>query len=269
MKQLFSTLACVFLLIAYTSSHAQSSKHRHWKQLFNGKNLHGWKAKITGHDFGDNFGNTFRVDSGLLTVSYDQYTTFNNQFGHLFYKKAYSHYIIAVEYRFIGNQLKGGPGWAYKNSGIMFHSQAPSTMLRDQDFPISIEAQLLGAMAEGDRPTANVCTPGTNIEMNGKLVAEHCTNSNSPNFRGSEWVRVEIMVLGDSVVKHIVNGDTVLVYQHPQIGGGSVSHFDPAVKIDGRLLSRGYISLQSESHPVQFRKVEILDLEKEYRKHKK
>jgi len=237
--------------------------------LFNGKDLSGWTVKIKGHPYKENYGNTFRVEDGVMKVSYDQYDKFNDQFGHIFYKKPYSHYLLAVEYRFVGKQVEGGPGWAYKNSGIMLHCQNPATMLKDQDFPISIEDQLLGGDSTGERSTCNLCTPGTNVEMDGKLFTNHCVNSTSKTFRNEEWVRAEVLVLGDSVIKHIANGDTVLVYQKPQIGGGNVSDYDPKVKVDGLLLSSGYISLQSESHPVEFRKVEIIDLEKEYRKKKK
>jgi len=195
---------------------------------------------------------------------YDQYDQFNEQFGHIFYKSPYSYYIIAVEYRFVGKQATGGPGWAYRNSGIMVHCQPPSSMLNKQDFPICIEVQLLGGDSTGERTTCNLCTPGTHVVMKDKLVKDHCINSTSKTFRGDGWVRAEVMVLGDSVIKHIVNGDTVLTYNKPQIGGGVVNNYDPAFKKDGQLLSSGYISLQSESHPVEFRKVEILDLEKKY-----
>lgn len=236
-----------------------------WKQLFNGKNLKGWAPKIKGYAYGDNFGNTFRVENGVIKVDYDAYDTFNDRFGHLFYKKPYSYYLLAVEYRFVGKQCAGAPGWAYKNSGIMIHCQDPATMLKDQDFPISIEDQLLGGDATGERSTCNLCTPGTNVEMNGKLFTPHCINSSSKTFRGEEWVRAEVLVLGDTEIKHIVNGDTVLTYQKPQIGGGNVSNFDPAVKKDGTMLVSGYFSLQSEGHPIEFRKVEIKNLEKYYK----
>lgn len=252
-------LVFIFCLLSLQSFAQKSPK---WKQLFNGRNLKGWTPKITGYDLGDNFGNTFSVKDGKIVVSYDQYDSFNERFGHLFYKNSYSSYIIAVEYRFVGEQAKNGPGWAYRNSGIMVHCQPPSSMLKDQDFPISIEVQLLGGDSTGTRTTCNLCTPGTHVEMNNKLVKAHCIDSKSKTFRGDQWVRAEVMVLGDSVIKHIVNGDTVLVYQKPQIGGGNVDHFDPAFKPDGKLLKEGYISLQSESHPVEFRKVEILELGK-------
>ncbi|MCF3110006.1 DUF1080 domain-containing protein [Niabella sp. CC-SYL272] len=247
-------------------SNAQENFPRKWVQLFNGRDLSGWTPKITGYAYGDNYGNTFRVVDKKLTVNYDHYKTFNDRFGHLFYKTPFSYYLLAVEYRFVGKQNSGAPGWAYKNSGVMIHCQPPATMGKDQDFPISIEVQLLGGDSTGERSTCNLCTPGTNVEMNGKLVTQHCINSTSKTFRNEEWVRAEILVLGDSVVKHIANGDTVLVYQKPQIGGGSVTHFDPAVKKDGQLLQSGYISLQSEGHPIEFRKVEIIDLSPYYDK---
>lgn len=265
MKYVFSTIL-IFIGLQVFSQEQYPGK---WQQLFNGKDLKGWEAKIREHDYKDNFANTFRVKNGLLTVGYDGYDQFNERFGHLFYKTPFSYYLFAVEYRFVGKQCPGAPGWAYKNSGIMFHCQKPETMGKNQDFPISIEVQLLGGDSTGERTTCNLCTPGTNVEKDGKLFTPHCVNSNSKTFRNEEWVRAEILVLGDEEVKHIVNGDTVLVYQKPQIGGGSVSDYDPAVKIDGTLLKSGYISLQSEGHPIEFRKVEIKDLSKYYRKKKK
>jgi hypothetical protein len=231
-----------------------------WIQLFNGKNLSGWTPKITGFDFGDNFGNTFRVANGVIRVSYEKYDKFGNHFGHLFYKDKFSRYVIAIEYRFVGDQAPEGPGWAFRNSGIMLHGQDPKTMGKDQDFPISIEVQLLGGRDTGERTTANLCTPGTNVVMDGKLVTTHCVNSKSKTMRGDQWVRVEAEVLGSDTIRHYVNGELVLQYDKPQIGGGNVSNFDPAVKQDGKLLTEGSISLQSESHPVEFRKVELLDL---------
>jgi hypothetical protein len=231
-----------------------------WIPLFNGKDLKGWDVKITGYDLNDNFGDTFRVENGMLKVAYDKYDKFDNKFGHIFYREKFSHYIIAVEYRFIGAQVPGGPDWATRNSGIMVHSQSAQSMSKQQDFPISIEIQLLGGLGKGPRSTANLCTPGTNVEMNGKLFTPHCVSSSSKTYDGDQWVRVEVEVLGDTRIKHIVEGQTVLSYEKPQIGGGSVNNFDEKVKKDGTLLSEGYISLQSESHPIEFRKVELLNL---------
>jgi len=231
-----------------------------WIQLFNGKDLTGWTPKITGYALGDNFGNTFRVENGVMKVNYEKYDKFNSRFGHLFYKDKFSYYRIAVEYRFVGAQANEGPGWALRNSGIMVHGQPPETMGKDQDFPISIEVQLLGGSGTGTRTTANLCTPGTNVVMDGKLFTPHCITSKSKTIHGEQWVRAEVEVLGDTTVKHFVDGEMVLSYEKPQIGGGNVSNFDPAAKPDGKLLTEGSISLQSESHPVEFRKVELLPL---------
>ena len=241
---------------------SRAQDKRPWVQLFNGKDLQGWTPKISKHPFGENYGNTFRVQDGKLVVSYDRYETFNDQFGHLFYQTPYSHYLLAIEYRFTGEQATGGPGWAYRNSGVMLHCQPPQTMQRDQDFPISIEVQFLGGDSTGKRSTCNLCTPGTHVVMNDKLVTDHCISSTSGTFRGDVWVRAEVLVLGDSVIRHMVNGDTVLTYHQPQVGGGVVNNYDPKQKQDGLKLKKGYIALQSESHPIEFRKVEILELEK-------
>lgn len=231
-----------------------------WIQLFNGKDLTGWTPKITGHEPGENFGNTFRVEQGVLKVAYDAYDKFNNRFGHLFYKDAFSYYRLRVEYRFTGEQCPGGPAWALRNSGIMIHGQPAKSMRKDQDFPISIEVQLLGGTGAGPRPTANLCTPGTNVVINDRLFTTHCLNSKSATYDGDQWVTVEVEVHGDGTIKHMIGGQTVLAYEMPQIGGGNVSNFDLQVKRDGVLLRGGSISLQSESHPVEFRKVELLPL---------
>jgi len=231
-----------------------------WIQLFNGKDLQGWDIKISGYDLNDNFNNTFRVEDGVLKASYDKYSDFDSQFGHIFHQQKFSNYILAAEYRFIGDQVTGGPGWAFRNNGLMFHSQSAQSMQRDQNFPISVEVQLLGGNGSDERSTANLCTPGTHVVLNGQLFEPHCINSSSKTYHGDQWVRVEVLVLGDSIIKHIVEGDTVLVYERPQIGGGAVNNHDPALKQDGKLLSEGYIALQAESHPTEFRKVEVLPL---------
>lgn len=233
-----------------------------WLQLFNGRDLTGWTPKIAKHALGENFGDTFRVEGGLLQVRYDRYATFDNQFGHLFYQHPYSYYRLAVEYRFVGEQAQGGPGtWALRNSGVMLHSQDPRSMTRDQNFPISIEAQFLGGLGDGKpRPTLNVCTPGTEIVYNGSIYPEHCLSSSSKTFDGDQWVHAEMIVLGAAQITHLANGEKVMEYALTQFGGGDVRNHDPAAKPDGQLIEGGYLSLQSESHPIDFRKVELLNL---------
>jgi len=231
-----------------------------WIQLFNGKDLQDWDVKLSGRELNDNFGNTFRVEDGLIKVAYDAYEEFSDDFGVLVYKEAFSYYVIAVEYRFTGEQLNGGPGWAIRNSGIMIHSQPAESMTDNQDFPISIEVQLLGGTGEGDRSTANLCTPGTHVVMGDSLVTTHCIGSTSKTYHGDVWVRVEVEVLGDSLITHRIDGENVLAYQKPQIGGGVVDNYDPDFNEEGKLLASGYIGLQSESHPIEFRRVELLNL---------
>lgn len=232
-----------------------------WIPLFNGRNLDGWIPKITGFEVGENHADTFRVEDGLLKMRYDKYEgEFDGRFGHLFHERLFSYYRIAVEYRFVGEQVPGGPGWAFRNSGIMVHGQPAETMTKDQDFPISIEVQLLGGNGEEERPNANLCTPGTNVVFDGKLETRHCISSRSKTFHGDQWVRVEAIVHGSSVIRHLVNGEEVLSYELSQMGGGNVANHDLSIWKDGQLIEEGSISLQAESHPLEFRKVELLPL---------
>jgi hypothetical protein len=234
-----------------------------WIQLFNGKDLSGWDIKFKGHQLNDNFNDTFRAEDGLLKVRYDKWTSFNGEFGHIFYKQPFSYYIVAAEYRFVGDQVTGaGPqnAWAIRNNGIMIHSQSAESMGLNQDFPISLEVQLLGGLGKGPRPTGNLCTPGTNVHFGDTLITRHCTNSKSQTYDGDQWVRVEALVLGDSIIKHIVNGDTVMVYRKPEMGGGSANNTRPGVLQQGKPLTSGYITLQAETAPIDFRKVEVLNL---------
>lgn len=248
-------LAALFGSIATLSCSAPLADE--WIPLFNGRDLTGWTVKITGSEVGEDPWETFRVEDGLLTVSYESYDEFDSRFGHLFHEEPFSSYQLHVEYRFIGEQVPDGPSWAFKNSGVMFHAQSPESMLEGQDFPISLEAQFLGGNGVDERSTANLCTPGTHVEMDGAVVEQHCINSTSRTYHGEEWVAVDLLVLGDSLIAHIVDGDTVIAYSRPVIGGGTVNGFDETVKQDGRPLTGGYIALQSESHPIQFRHVRL------------
>ena len=265
MKPLFTTILFFVSLIA--TAQKGSSKLK-WFKLFNGKDMKDWKVKIKDHPLNENFGNTFRVANGVLKVSYDQYDAFNEQYGHIFYNKKFTAYLLVIEYRFVGEQVKGGPGWALRNSGAMLHCQSPESMLVDQDFPISIEDQLLGGNGKDQRSTANLCTPGTNVFLKDKLFTPHCINSTSKTYHGDQWVHTEALVLGDSIIKHIVDRDTVMVYEKPQYDGRDKWVKKAGLK-EGQLIKEGYISLQSESHPVEFRKVELFNLQPYIKKPRK
>jgi len=259
---------CVSFLLLIFFSHSQLSAQKdslHWTSLFNGKDLTGWDIKITGFDLNDNYNNTVSVEDGIMKINYDKYTNFTNQFGHIYYKKPYSYYKLLVEYRFVGKQIKGGPSWDVRNSGVMVHSQSAASVLKDQEFPVSLECQLLGGLDDGERTTANLCTPGTYVEMGNKANMQHCINSVSKTYNGDQWVTVEMVVLGDSLIQHIMDNKVVLEYTHPKIGeqGDDIKRYlgNDLFKKMNTPLKEGYIALQAESAPVQFRKVLILDLE--------
>ena len=143
----------------------------------------------------------------------------------------------------------------------MFHSQSPESMTIDQEFPASIEAQMLGGNGEDERQTANVCSPGTHYMIDVKRITVHCTNSTSQTYHGDQWVTMELEVRGSDRIRHVVNGETVFEYYGVQL--------DPEDADAQRLLAAGsaidvtggYISVQAESHPLEIRKLEVLPLE--------
>lgn len=260
MRIICSAIALLLIINSCTSVKT-SQRNSEWIKLFNGKDINDWFIKIQHHEVGENFGNTFRAEDGIIKVRYDQYGDFNEQFGHLYYKVPYSYYHLKLEYRFVGELQKGAPSYTLRNSGVMFHSQDPRTMPKEQDWPISIEFQFLGGLGDGKpRPTGNMCSPGTKVVYNGVLDDRHCIDSKSKTYDGDQWVKAELIVLGDSLITHIINGDTVMQYSKPQIGGGVVNRFNPAIKQDGKLLKSGFIALQSEGQPVDFRNIELKDL---------
>ncbi len=248
------------LLAALAAARAEGpAAEGEWIQLFNGQNLDGWKVKIAGYDLGDNSLETFRVEDGVMKVGYGRYDKFNDRFGHIFHETPFSHYMLRVEYRFVGEQCPGGPGWAFRNSGIMIHGQPPETMRKDQSFPVSIEVQLLGGGGSGERTTGNVCTPGTHFVQNGRLITQHCNNSTSKTYHGDQWVTIELEVRGNKLIRHVIEGKTVFEYTQPQLDEGDADA-RKLIKDGDRMLYGGSISLQAESHPVEFRRVELRKL---------
>lgn len=251
-------LPIVFLLLTACTP---KQKENEWIELFNGEDLSGWTVKMNHHEVGVNFANTFRVAEGTIQVRYDGYEEFNDQFAHLFYDKPFSRFHLKLEYRFTGEMQRGAPDYVLLNSGVMFHAQAPNTILKDQNWPISVEMQFLAGLGDGKpRPTGNMCSPGTDIVYQGKLYDGHCLDSSSKTFDKSEWVQAELIVLEDSLITHIINGDTVLQYSKPTMGGGVVDGYDTLLWKPGTPLTSGYIGLQSEGQPVDFRNIRIREL---------
>ncbi|ALJ01195.1 3-keto-disaccharide hydrolase [Rufibacter tibetensis] len=260
-KTILLAVALLPVISCSSSFHQKTGGQKEWQTLFNGKDLKDWTVKIHHHEVGDNYAQTFRVKDGVLQVNYDDYKTFDNRYGHLFYKKPFSSFHLKWEYRFTDQWLQDAPSYTVKNSGIMFHSQSPESILKEQDWPISVEFQLLAGLGDGKpRPTGNMCSPGTDVVYEGKIDPRHCINSSSKTFEWNQWVKAELIVLGDSLVKHVINGDTVLQYTQPQIGGGVANNYDPAIKQDGKPLTQGYIGLQSEGQGIEFKDIKIKEL---------
>ena len=258
---------CLLLLVncskkEKSTKELDASTSEKWISLFNGKDLKDWNIKIKGYPLNENVHNTFRVENGVIKVSYDQYDRFDENYGHLFYKQPFSSYKLKIQYRFTGEQFEGAAGWAERNSGVMLHCQDPKSMAVDQRFPLCVEVQMLGGITEGvPRTTGNLCTPGSNVIMGDTLITDHCINSISKTYYGEQWVNLEVLVLKDSIISHKINGKEVLTYSKPQIGGGDMDEYDASYKTRiGEPLKSGYISLQSESHPVEFRNIELLEL---------
>lgn len=266
MRKTKSILITAIILLSVSSIHIAwknyPNQDKNWIYLFNGKNLEGWIPKIHNHELGDNYKNTFSVKDGRILINYDSYGDFKNRYGHLFYKQSFSSYHLKFEYRFTDQWLKDAPSYTYRNSGVMFHSQDPKTILKEQDWPISVEYQILAEEEEGkSRPTGNMCSPGTDVIFEGDDVDKrHCINSSSKTYKWDTWVKGEMIVYKDSLIIHKVNGVVVLKYSKPTIGGGVANGFDPRIKIDGKPLKEGYIGLQSEGQGIEFREIQIKEL---------
>ncbi len=266
----------IFLLFGFFACQYNNiSDQEEWIALFNGEDLSDWTIKFANQDLDVNFRNTFRVKDRMIRIAYDAYNTFDDAYAHMYFKKPFSYYKLRFDYRFTGQQVKGGENWNVRNSGIMLHSQSAESNDYGQYFPVSIEIQLLGGLDTGERTTGNVCTPGTALVLNGKLDDRHCINSNSKTYHGDQWVNVEVIVMGGESIAHIIENDTVLKYQFPQIGGGFtnpklgekdwtsrgvVQSKDIWIAQSGKILTEGYISLQAESHPIDFKNIELLNL---------
>lgn len=258
-----SHLLSLLVMLTMLSCAAEEQSTGGWRDLFNGENLDDWTAKISGREPGDNYGKTFRVENGVLTISYDQYGDFGRQFGSLFYNEKFSHYRLRAEYRFVGKQTSGAPDWGFRDSGIQLHCQSPQSMTKEQEFPVCVELNLKGGDGNGERPTGDVCTPGTHIVMDGRLFTDHCAATSTQTIHGDEWVTVEAEVHGNKSIKHFVNGQLVAEYSLPRLDTASEDARQLIEAGADTLVREGYISLQSNSHPIEFRRIEIMLLASE------
>jgi hypothetical protein len=233
-----------------------------WHSLFNGHDLSGWTIKIAKHPLNENYRDTFRVEDGVIKVAYDKYGKFDEQFGHLYSNLAYSRYILRLEYKITGKAVPDSPPWAKLNSGVMIHSQSPLSLELDQAWPASMEFQFLAMGSAAGKQTGNVCTPGTNLEMGGKLITDHIIDSTAKMPAVDEWVGVEVEVHGNDEVIHRVNGVEVLRYQHPQLDPNEDSARKLMAAGAPLQLEYGHIALQAESQEVWFRNIRLKNLVK-------
>ena len=265
----------ILLFLFYSCKVEKNSNSiEEWVSLFNGKDLNGWNIKIANHSLNDNFNNTFQVQDSMIRVVYDEYEDFDDKYGHMYYKTPYSYYKLRFDYRFLEEQTSGGENWNVRNSGVMIHSQSAKSNALEQHFPVSLEIQLLGGLNKGERTTANLCTPGTAVYFNGKLDYTHCITSESKTYNGDQWVHIEAIILGNESILHIVQNDTVLKYTRPEIDSSFLSKdykgkdwdnfgvTNKEIWLDkaGKPIGEGYIALQAESHPIDFKNIELLDL---------
>jgi len=248
-----------FVFDACTSQKGNPDKEE-WISLFDGSDIDKWVPKFAGYELGENYNNTFVFKDSLMSVRYVEKDSFSGNFGHLYYKEKFSYYRLRAKYRFVGQQMTGGPGWAVRNNGLMLHCQDPASVGLEQDFPISLELQLLGGDGSNPRTNANLCTPGTNVIMGDSLFTPHCVNSVSNTYHGDQWVVVEALVLGDSLIQHILEDKVVMEYSNPTMGGGGISGYKESVYKEDSPLKDGYISIQAETHPIDFKSIELLNL---------
>ncbi|XPF94380.1 3-keto-disaccharide hydrolase [Colwellia sp. RE-S-Sl-9] len=270
------SVALSLFLTACNSQHSIDAEQENWLSLFNGKDLTGWDIKFAGLPINENYLETFVVEDNMIRIKYDNYKNFNNAFGHLYYKTPFSYYKLTFDYRFTGEQMEGGAVWNERNSGVMLHAQSAQSNELTQNFPMSIELQILGGLNDGkERSTGNVCTPGTAVEMNKKVNYKHCIPSASKTYHGDQWVQGEAIVMGGESMVFNIEGETVLSFQKPQFDGAFVSKSDKDKDWEmagmsrdiemwknksGQLLSEGYIALQAESHAVDFKNIKLLNL---------
>ena len=252
----------VFASLGLAEAQPRDPAARDWIQLFNGRDLADWTIKFAKHDLGENLHNTFRVEDGLLKVRYDQWPSFNGEFGHIFYKEPFSYYLLAAEYRFVGEQVAGAPALGDPQQRPDAAQPHPRTMLKDQDFPISLEIQLLGGLGQGPRTTANLCTPGSHVVYNGQAPHGALHQLDVADLRRRPvGARRGAGPRRRARAPHRRRADGARVPRSRRSAAATSSPVDPAVKVDGTPMTGGYISLQAETAPIDFRKVELLNLE--------
>ena len=219
------TLSIAFILISLIAGCQGISGSGQAKiMLFNGKDLSGLKVFPEGADAQD----TWFVNDGLLCST-------GKPNGYIRTEKEYSNYHLHVEWRWPENAAQGRS----RNSGVFVYANGP-----DNIWPQLIECQLMADSA------------GDFVLMNGMGMTVDGQDMKDPNRRfvmiqkkqpssekpAGQWNSYDIYCEGD-MIKCLVND----VLQNE---GTAV------------MPSSGYICLQSEGSPIEFRNIFIETLEK-------
>lgn len=222
-----------------------------WVKIFNGQDLTGWSPLIHKSAYKQDPYNTFRADpvNHVIKVTYEDYPNgFEDRCGLLYYDKLLTNYRVRVTYRFLEPQAPGPVSWGKNNTGLMIFGIDPAKVTGDPEFPPLIEIQLLGANSTGGNTTPNMCVPGG---MTMKKSTAECGNNHTGVAPppAAEWVTVEAEV-------H-VKGDTK-VFQYPNKTTPVITMSGPVYQ--GKDVVNGYLSLQSESQPLEYKDIELMEL---------
>jgi hypothetical protein len=259
---IIAAFACGCAATVATTEHQQPA--RKWQPLFDGRTLNGWTPKVVGYPAGEDPLQTFRVKDGVIYVSYDKYGgKMDGRWAHLFYKEPFKAFHLSLDYRFVGEEmlpLRPTP----VNSGVMFDSQSPESMALGQGYPIAVEGQLLGAYPAGPpRFNGSFCTMGTKIFGQDKDLGHCVASSVAPASMGT-WVHYELEVTADGHASESIDGKSTVSVDRVELDP-SFTRFPIKNLIEaanGRLqLNGGYIALQSEGHPIEFRNIRIMPLD--------
>jgi hypothetical protein len=263
-----TTTALIVLLLSGCTSTPTSTKPA-WQPLFDGKTLNGWTTKIVGYPAGEDPLETFRVKDGAIVINYDKYGgDMQARWAHLFYNQSFKFYKLSLEYRFVGEDMQPLRPTQW-NSGVLYHAQSPQSMSLNQPYPVSAEAQILGTFAApyrdgGPRMTSSACGLGTALSYGG-VVTDDCFKSRVPTKPNDQWVLFELEVLPEGVINHYIDGKLAVTYDHLLLDTSDArKRFPSQQMIDAqggnRELTSGYITFQSEGHPVEFRNIKIMEL---------
>jgi hypothetical protein len=267
-----SLLVAVIASFACASAATSASKVQtpagKWESLFDGKTLKGWTTKIVGYPAGQDPLETFRVKNGAIVINYDKYGgDMKARWAHLFYNEPFKAYRLALEYRFVGEEMLPLRRTQF-NSGLLYYSQSPQSMGLDQPYPISIEAQILGYFPVlyrdgGPRMTVSACGLGTSLSYLG-TVTQDCFKSTEPTRPNEQWVLFELEVLPSGLVHHYIDGKLAATYDRAFLDTYD-KRFPSQKFIDAQggnpTLTSGYIALQSEGHSVEFRNIRVMKLD--------